>query len=251
MERKLPEISLDGTIFFYDVSFAELRQKDEPLNTISVYDLTNMGTHYEGKFNPVHKCLSEYGENTILIKVPQMVEADAEGIAIKYNLEIKEVPKLDRDLRCPEILYQDRIKGILPHVTIGEDDYTVDWRLKEIRLTNEPWRSISLRDLDMDRTGHKYLFFYHLPSKTKIELPETITELPSDVVLVTLPFELHIDPVAVARENGLDERTFINFYPLQKQVDVPTYPLSVTGIPKLIEENKMQQKQSNGVKNKL
>ncbi|WP_214226627.1 hypothetical protein [Pedobacter sp. B4-66] len=251
MERKLPEIDLKGTMFFYDVAFAELRQKDEPLNTISIYDMTNMGTHYEGKYSPVHKCLSEYGANTMLIKVPQMVEADAEGIAIKYNIEITQVPKQDRDLRCSETLFQERLLGVLPTAMIKKDEYTYDWRLRELRLTKEPWRNISLRDLDMDRTGHKYFFFYHIPSKTKIDLPENITELPPDVVLVALPFELHIDPVAVARENGLDERTFINFYPVQKQFEVPIYLLSVTGIPKLIMENKEQQKQSIGVKNKL
>ncbi|MBT2561299.1 hypothetical protein J7E50_10700 [Pedobacter sp. ISL-68] len=246
MARKLPEIELGATIFLFDVAFAELRQKDDPLNTISFYDMKNMGSHYEAKYSPAHKCISEYGEDTILIHVPQMVHADPEGIALKYNMAVADLPEFDRDLRCSEALFQERIQGRLPLVKIGADDYTVDWRLKEIRLFKEPWKNISLRDLDMNRTGDKYLFFYHPPSKSKVDLTEDITQMPLDVILVALPFELHIDPVAVAREHDLDERTFVNFYPVQQKVEVPLYPLSVTGIPKRIEENLLKQKSVMG-----
>jgi len=68
----------------------------------------------------------------------------------------------------------------------------------------QPWKSISFDDFEMDDYGDKYLCFFNTETHELYMPPDDLMELPENVVVLEIPNELHLDPVAVAREYGSD-----------------------------------------------
>lgn len=136
---------------------------------------------------------------------------------------------------------QRRVKGILPIITIVDDEYIVDWRLKELRMKDRPENIISLKNMDMDDKGSSYLCFYDKKAKAVIRIGDDITELPKDAVMLKIPYELKLDPVGVAREYGLGDTELLNRFPIQENLQAEQVPLKDTMLPKIIEANRKKQ----------
>jgi hypothetical protein len=130
-----------------------------------------------------------------------------------------------------------RLSGKLPHIDLAGTDFTIDWRLKELRETEEPWKNISLRDMEMSDSGEEYLCFYDTETHGLFEPDETLFELPKNVVVLEIPYEVKLDPVAVAREYGIGETDLLPDHPFQMKLTAKVTPLSETGLSKFIEEN--------------
>ena len=88
-----------------------------------------------------------------------------------------------------------RLKGKLPHIDINGTDFTIDWRLKELRETECPWNRISLERLDRTKPGGGFAFLYHTNDHNIFQPEERIFSLPENVVLVELPNEQILDPI--------------------------------------------------------
>src|SRR5690606_11533991 len=84
-----------------------------------------------------------------------------------------------------------------------------------------------------------YEFFYHLDDKVIYELPEDITELPDRVVLVRIPDEFRLDPVAVAREEDLGEMVYETRYPYRARHAAEVIPLAETYLPEMVADNRL------------
>lgn len=56
-------------------------------------------------------------------------------------------------------------------------------------------------------------------------------------MLLEIPHELKLDPVAVARERGVDVALILKENPIQKDLAAIVKPLSESRLPQLIEEN--------------
>lgn len=133
--------------------------------------------------------------------------------------------------------FERRSLGLLPHIDISGTDFTVDWRLKELRETAAPWNHISLRDMDMDDTGENYLCFYDIEAHHLWRFDLHVTALPDHVVLLEIPNEIKLDPYAVALEYGIAPGEFISSFPIIKDLAAVVKPLSETGLPKIITQN--------------
>lgn len=170
-----------------------------------------------------------------------MCKMDPAGVAIKYGLNVDEIPERDSQLKCSPLRITERLDhGRLPIINICAEQYFVDWRLKELRLTTNFTKSIDLNSLNTVGDYDKYAFFYNLKTKNRVEIPMNITELPDDknLVMVFLPNERWLDPVSVARERGeIDLLSYIDRYPLQYNLTARTYPISQSWLPYLIKEN--------------
>jgi hypothetical protein len=104
--------------------------------------------------------------------------------------------------------------GKLPHIDLGGTDFTVDWRLRQMRDTEQPWNNISFDDFEMDDYGDKYLCFFNTQTHELYMPPEDLIELLEHVVVLEIPNELDLDPVAVAREYGPDLSELLREYPI-------------------------------------
>lgn len=138
-----------------------------------------------------------------------------------------------------------RLSGVLPHIDLAGTDFTVDWRLKQMRETEEPWKYISFNDLEMDESGQTYLCFYQTVTHEIFIPEENITELPENVVVLEIPYELKLDPVAVARELGIGQTDLLAEHPIQETLTAKVTPLSESGLPEFIENNIRLQNQEN------
>jgi hypothetical protein len=74
--------------------------------------------------------------------------------------------------------------------------------------------------------------------KQVVELDPRLLEFPEGVVKLKIPNEIGLDPVATARQYGMDERELLRRHPIQKDLKAEVIPLSDTHIPALIRRNK-------------
>ncbi|MEO6850719.1 MAG: hypothetical protein ABI166_08810 [Mucilaginibacter sp.] len=106
-----------------------------------------------------------------------------------------------------------------------------------MRETEEPWKHISFKNLEMDESGEACLCFYHTLTHEIFIPEEDITELPENVVVLEIPNEFLLDPVAVARDYGIGETDLLNEHPIQLTLAAKITPLSESGLPEFIANN--------------
>lgn len=142
-------------------------------------------------------------------------------------------------------LLKIRLAGKLPHIDLAGTDFTVDWRLKEMRETELPWKNISFDDLEMDDHGDNYLCFFDTEIHELYMPPGNLLKLPDNVVVLEIPNEVKLDPVAVARQYGSDLNELLKEHPIQETLKAKLWPLSESGLPEIIENNIRMQEQAD------
>ena len=141
-------------------------------------------------------------------------------------------------------LLKIRQSGKLPHIDLAGTDFTVDWRLRQMRETELPWKNISFDDFDMDDYGDSYLCFFNTQTHEVYMPPEDLMELPENIVVLEIPNELKLDPIAIAREYGSDLSELLREYPITEKLAAKVIPLTESGLPELIENNIRLQRQT-------
>ena len=137
-----------------------------------------------------------------------------------------------------------RLMGVLPHIDIAGVDFTIDWRLRELRETAVPWNKINLDELRESESGEEYLGLYDTTERRLHEFDPDMISLPENVVGIEIPNEIKLDPVAVAREHGIDVNEFLERHPMQNNLKALIRPISETGLPELVVAN-LSKSQSN------
>lgn len=242
MERILPMIKIGNTDFVVDIAQCVLREKDDPQNTLSFHDMKDMGDHYTFLYDPKTKYFGDTERETAYmeqVKIPQMVALDPEGMALKHGLTKEFLEgKNDHELLINEALLDLRLKGVLPKIDVAGQPFIIDYRLKELRAENAPDKILPFSKMDMDEDGQRYLFFYHPESKQLVPINKQTTEVPEGLVLIDMPNELGLDPVAVARENGITDSGFLRRYPPQKDMKAKVTPAANTNLKSFIKQNR-------------
>lgn len=139
-----------------------------------------------------------------------------------------------------------RLSGKLPELMIGDDPFFMDWRLRELRYARFPLSIIEFAGVEYTDDDRGYEFFYHQDDKTIYEIPEDITELPDRVVLVRIPDEYTLDPVAVAREEDLGEMAYEKVHPYRARHHSEVIPLSETYLPQMVADNRLFEQEIEG-----
>ena len=125
----------------------------------------------------------------------------------------------------------------MPHININGTDFTIDLQLGELRETKAPGNSIQLHQMQAGRAGEAYLFVDHTQKHTVYDPPANIKSLPKNVVVVEIPVEAKLDPVATAEMLGVDIKEFVKSNQLQNELTAVVKPLSQTRLPELIQQN--------------
>jgi hypothetical protein len=71
-----------------------------------------------------------------------------------------------------------------------------------------------------------------------VDLDPKLLEFPEGVIKLKIPNEIGLDPIATARQYGMDERELLRRHPIQKDLKAEVIPLSETHIPALIRRNR-------------
>jgi hypothetical protein len=234
---------IEGTSFEVDIHKQVLRQTNDQTNEISfIHDMQDHGAFYKLLYN-LDEHNAAYGlfdQNRVkAITVPQMSDLDREGMSIKYGLPSELVMgKSDFELIVDQKLLDQRLNGILPQIDLAGEKFTVDLRLHELRNSQYFFPVISLKSFELTGDGWHYEAYYHPVLKQVVELDPKLLEFPEGVIKLKIPNEIGLDPVATARQYGMDERELLRRYPIQKDLKAEVIPLSETHIPALIRHNR-------------
>lgn len=245
MKNKLEPVIIDihGTAFELDLERQLLRRTDERGTEISfINHMIDHGDRYTFLYDTVAKCAVDepYEESRIrLVDIPQLTQLDPEGMAARYGKTPEELKgKTDFEVICDPGALQQRRDGLLPHIDINGEKFIVDLRLHELRHAEYFFPVLSLKSFELTGDGWHYEAFYEPVMKQVVAIDPGILELPERIVKIRIPNELGLDPVATAREYGMEERDLLRRYPIQKDLKAEIIPLSETEVPRLIRQNK-------------
>lgn len=234
---------IEGTSFEVDIAKQVLRQTDDPANEISfIRDMQDHGTFYRILYDLDEKRAAEdlFDQRRVkVIDVPQLAALDPEGMAAKYGLTPEQLKdKSDFELLVDQEALKQRQQGVLPLIDIAGENFVVDLKLQELRHAQYFFPVISLRSFELTNDGWHYEAYYHPVIKQVVELDPRLLEFPDGVIRIKIPNELGLDPVATAREYGIDEREVLHRHPIQKDLKAELIPLSETNVPVLIQRNR-------------
>lgn len=147
-----------------------------------------------------------------------------------------------------EELLKQRQKGVLPEIEFPGQIYIVDWKERVLR----PKDRLDLKPLKLSEKGRGfYGDSYHFVYDTEIKEWADIDDfdLRPNMVKITIPGGLTLDPVGVAREYGVDERAFVANNPIVPKLVAEVLRPSKREIQRVINKKKWQKpKISNLIK---
>lgn len=250
MKHSLPVLRLGGTRFLMDVEGLLLRQVDNPSNVISIRKMRDEGSFYIFAYHLERKNITtDYHRDKVqLFAIPQMVALDPEGMRRKYGLASEApLPGRDADCKCNPTLIESRITfGKLPVMDILGKPYYVDWRMEELRAHipyPEPFMPSLIRLIELPFYERKYFypknafdvgnphifrFLYDREKHQDVLFDPYSTGYGKNVVVLQIPFERALDPVAVARQLEMDERALVDQYPLRENLSAKIIPWGQT-----------------------
>jgi hypothetical protein len=254
MEQELEIIAFGAIPFVIDREKQEFRQFNRPDNIIRFNELTEKDGYYSARFNTNAGYLSTarlvtdtQDDHLLEVFLPAPILHSPESMTDDFKHDLNTSSKIEewgfylsgRDTAL-------RLSGMLPHIDLAGTDFTIDWRLKELRETEFPWKNISLRNMEMSDSGEEYLCFYNTETHELFEPDESLFELPEHIVVLEIPNEIKLDPVAAAREYGIGETDLLTDHPIQMTSAAKVTLLSESGLPEFIANNiKKQSDQQN------
>ncbi|MDB4926755.1 hypothetical protein [Mucilaginibacter sp.] len=219
-------------------NFAAAREEFKTWNQHEIIQTDNLIIQNNRLSPQSHKSWEEYIAFTFLKGlIIEYEEARLEKIRVRMEDPLEQQ-------KAAELL-KIRHSGKLPHIDLAGTDFTVDWRLRQMRETEQPWKNISFDDFEMDDYGDKYLCFFNTQTHELYMPPEDLMQLPENVVVLEIPNELDLDPIAVSREYGSDLSELLREYPITENLAAKVSPLSETGLPAIIENNIRQQQSTS------
>lgn len=237
--------TLHDTDFIVDIEKQVLREAERPAHEISfINDMKDRGSHYLLNYDIIEKTCTPAVLDPLTwmpFHIPPLIELDPAGMSEKYGVPMHDLAgKTDFDLVVDQEALALRGKGILPKINIAGEDFIVDLHLHELRHAQYFFPVLSLKSFELTSDGWKYEAYYHPVMKQVVEIDPKLTEFPEGVVKIQIPNEIGLDPVATARQYGMDERETLRRYPIQKVLKAEVIPLSETNIPALIQRNREQ-----------
>jgi hypothetical protein len=257
MEREMPTINIEGTEFMVDVEKMELREKANPENIISVFDMRDLknGNGYIFTYNTSERNIATYlkRDETLTVKIPEMITLDPEGMSKKYGIPLEMfATKTDFDLMVDQSALKERLSGLLPIVEIGGHPFYVDIRMDMLRPKDDFMsRGIQFSKIEDHYVDEKERYWVPYNPKTH-EFQEVdfnmISDIPKDLIMISFPHESKLDPIGYNRMHGFDELFALKETNLKSAFKAGQVPWKETGIEEAIKENKTKSITNNRVK---
>jgi len=243
MEKEKPVIIIGSIPFVIVHSEREIRRVTRPEFNIPFSDLDNKGDYYtyQLKIKPGLYDRVDFDDITgltidLILPAPLIDAPDELTPELKKDLN-QMSQKEGWGFFIGDVDLVIRLSGKLPQIDLNGTDFTVDWRLKQLRETELPWNQLQLETMEISDSGLEYLCFYHTETHELFEPDETLMELPEKVVVLEIPYELILDPVAAAVSCGLNATDLLNEHPFKPHLTAKVTPLAETGLPEFITKN--------------
>jgi hypothetical protein len=246
MEKALDIIAFGSHPFLIDRNQRLFQQFNKLDNVIHFDELKKMDGYYTSKFDNNKRILaidslmrSFVQDHIIDLIIPEPVLNSTENLSAEFKDSLNQsshkkswgIHLIDRDIAM-------RLSGKLPHINLAGTDFTVDWRLRQMRETELPWKNISFEYMETSEDGEELLCFYDTETHELFEPDRSLLEMPKNVVILQIPNEAKLDPVAVARELGIGLTDLLTEHPLKMELSAKVTPLSDSGLQQFIEQNR-------------
>lgn len=247
MEIRLPEvdfpkIELGGFTYEIDVSLFEIRQVDQPFNTVSIRELEMENGKYQ-VFTDDRGVLGDFNYLPHKHEIDQLIKLVPQEIAKVYGISQDRLPNNDSDLRShPDFIVERIEKGKLPIIRIVDEDYYIDARMEELRSCSDPFKRIILDEISprrFDENDNRFVYFYDVLNRKVDYEYGLLTDLPKNHVFIVLPDMVTLDPVSAGRKYCNDPTALLDSYPLQNRMEARIVLPEKTFLPELIKENKI------------
>ncbi|MEE1946410.1 hypothetical protein VRU48_14900 [Pedobacter sp. KR3-3] len=141
-------------------------------------------------------------------------------------------------MRSAEELLRRRLSGILPEIDIAGNRFEVDWPGRKLIQCTDRRVEIRLDTLLLTRDAKHYQCCFDLVNKKVVRLSENITRLPENIVRLLIPYELTLDPVAVAREMNQPVAELLKVFPIREGLKAEVIPLEQTEWAQKVRANR-------------
>lgn len=245
MERELPIIKIEGTEFLLDVNRVVLQEKDSPENTISFFEMDDEGLGYSFEYSLQNRNMPgpwDKEADCTVIRLPQLVEMDPEGMAEKYGLAMTDLKGItDFDLMVDTAALEQRLKGRLTTIDIAGHTFYVDIPMDKLRPKDDFLsKGIVFNDVDHCYCEEEKVYTVpYNPAKREFQEPDydSLTEFPKDLILVKFPNERILDPVGYNRKHGDDLLVGLKETSVRTHFTARIIDWKETGLQERIEDN--------------
>lgn len=244
MKDNPPLLTIEGTAFFIDVKNLSLREKGDVDNSISIFEMKDVGDGYVFDYcSKVKNIPVAFNHTTTEVKIPDLVVLDPIGMANKYSIPVSQVKgKTDFDLMVDQKAFDLRVhKGILPTVQIAGHTFYVDIRMDMLRPKDDFLsKGIVFSDIDhyFSEEKESYMIPYDPKKHEFKELDyDHITSIPKNLIAVEFPFQKILDPIGWNRDGGWDLKDDLKQIGLNMNFQATTIPWSETYITDIIRGN--------------
>lgn len=252
MKRELPVYNIEGTDFIVDVASLQLCEKANPENVIPLFDMRDVGDGYVFDYSPKEKNIPRLFNDDMdvtTVKIPELVQLDPVGMAEKYGYSVYEMQgKTDFALMVDQQAFGRRLMGQLPTVDIAGHTFYVDITMGKLRPKDDfASNGIVFRQIDhyYDDDKEAYVIPYNPKSYEFQELDyDNITATPKDLIVISFPHEIALDPVGFNRKGGWDETDGLKQKNIKSHFEAKIIDWKETGIGQTIKENIKKQQQS-------
>ena len=196
---------LDGVPFIVDIDKRELREKENQMNVISFNRMAYKGSHYQLLYDRKQRGTTTARtavSDMMRIDVPQLIELDAVGMALKYRQPLNRIQLLsDYKVIVDQKILQQRDGGQLPEIEIVHKPFLVD--LSDTRLfprDNPRARGIQLDELvfSPDRQNYRAVYDVRNQSNDFLRVSDLLS-IPKGLMLVEFPTESYLDPIGILK----------------------------------------------------
>jgi len=219
MERALPEIEIEGTIFQFDIDKIALIEKDNPHNEIYFDNMRDLGTHYSFEYSALSKnyhfikSASTFDElfdavfeqpkvadPAVTVEIPRIGMLDPEGMSKKYGCTLEDIAlQSDFKIMVNQEVYDKRLNGEFVTIDLAGKIYEIDIHDNALRPIDGTGEDIYLNEYHYDYyyedEGVYHLFYNVSENKVADVMRDGSRDRTVDRVILEVPNLTSLDPV--------------------------------------------------------
>lgn len=229
----MKSINIEDRKFYLDTDKSVFLDATDFNNRLPVIDMNSEGGKYWFTMDIQSKKMVTHGlegesERYKRIEIPHMVKIDPEGIRKKYSLAPdKPLPSDDLLLEGDKKVFLARaIQGKLPVINIGPWKFVADSRTEQLRpiVADRNWMPVKYDQLT--KLNDEYRFLFNM-KQGRILLGESkAVYAGNEMMIVSLPSAIHLDPVGYARKHGDKDDFYIGHLPVRPEIDAQIVKMS-------------------------
>jgi hypothetical protein len=240
MNYGLPIYKIDGTKFLVDLRNNRLCKQGSPDQELFFTDMIYRDSGYLCKVE--RNRIGKYNENNefgqIYIEVPHKAILDPETMAILTNRQLREIKgKTDFELMVNQKDYHERRKRVLPRVDIKGKVYRFDGETGLFSAEGYALPALDAQRFVLHKFEPTMSAYFDTKDNCLVDLDfSNLTQMPADVISITLPIPFVIDGYGVAKRHGFDIKDTLMRYPTQTFFIAKTIPLEETAAGELFRK---------------